>query len=50
VEALIRKSGIKVVTAPLIREMVNARLIEKGLENARKCTPGSVCPSTTSTT
>ena len=36
VEALIRKSGIKVVTAPLIREMVNARLIEKGLENARK--------------
>ena len=36
VESLIRKSGIKVVTAPLIREMVNAQLIEKGLENARK--------------
>ena len=36
VETLIRKSGIKVVTAPLIRELVNAKLIEKGLENARK--------------
>lgn len=36
VESLIRKSGIKVVTAPLIREMVNARLIERGLEHARK--------------
>ena len=33
---MIRKSGIKVVTAPLIRELVNAKLIEKGLESARK--------------
>ena len=31
VEQLIRKSGIQVITAPLIRELVNARLIEKGL-------------------
>ena len=36
VEELIMKSGIKVVTAPLIRELVNAKLIEKGLESARK--------------
>jgi len=36
VERMIRKSGIKVVTAPLIRELVNARLIEKGLESSRK--------------
>ena len=36
VEELIMKSGIKVVTAPLIREMVNARLIEKGLESPRR--------------
>jgi ribonucleoside-triphosphate reductase len=36
VEDLIMKSGIKVVTAPLIRELVNAKLIEKGLESARK--------------
>jgi ribonucleoside-triphosphate reductase (formate) len=36
VEELIMKSGIKVVTAPLIRELVNARLIERGLETARK--------------
>jgi len=36
VEELIMKSGIKVVTAPLIRELVNAKLIEKGLETARK--------------
>ncbi|MCX5802951.1 MAG: anaerobic ribonucleoside-triphosphate reductase [Proteobacteria bacterium] len=35
-ERLIRASGIKMVTAPLIRELVNAKLIEKGLENARK--------------
>src|ERR1035437_6179532 len=36
VERTVRKSGIKVVTAPLIREMVNAKLIEKGLEAPRK--------------
>ena len=36
VERTVRKSGIKVVTAPLIREIVNARLIEKGLEAPRK--------------
>jgi ribonucleoside-triphosphate reductase (formate) len=36
VEEMIIKSGIKVVTAPLIRELVNARLIEKGLEGPRK--------------
>lgn len=36
VEKMIRKSGIKVVTAPLIRELVNAKLIEKGLESSRK--------------
>jgi ribonucleoside-triphosphate reductase (formate) len=35
-ERMIRKSGVKIVTAPLIRELVNAKLIEKGLENARK--------------
>ncbi|MCX8021845.1 MAG: anaerobic ribonucleoside-triphosphate reductase [Syntrophorhabdaceae bacterium] len=36
VEGMIRKSGVKVVTAPLIRELVNAKLIEKGLEDARR--------------
>lgn len=36
VEKMVRKSGIKVVTAPLIREIVNAKLIEKGLETPRK--------------
>jgi ribonucleoside-triphosphate reductase (formate) len=36
VEGMIRKSGVKVVTAPLIRELVNARLIEKGMEGARR--------------
>jgi len=36
VEKTIWKSGIKMVTAPLIRELVNAKLIEKGLENTRK--------------
>jgi ribonucleoside-triphosphate reductase (formate) len=36
VEKMVRKSGIKVVTAPLIREIVNAKLIERGLETARK--------------
>jgi ribonucleoside-triphosphate reductase (formate) len=36
VERMIWKSGVKMVTAPLIRELVNAKLIEKGLENERK--------------
>jgi ribonucleoside-triphosphate reductase (formate) len=36
VEHMMRKSGIQVITAPLIRELVNARLIEKGLEGTRK--------------
>ena len=36
VERMVGKSGIKVVTAPLIREIVNAKLIEKGLETPRK--------------
>ena len=35
VEARIQQSGIKVITAPLIRELVNSRLIELGLESAR---------------
>lgn len=36
VEEVIRRSGVTVVTAPLIRELVNARLVERGLEKARK--------------
>lgn len=36
VEQTIRKSGVRMVTAPLVRELVNAKLIEKGLETARK--------------
>ncbi|GAB4431985.1 MAG: anaerobic ribonucleoside-triphosphate reductase [bacterium] len=36
VEKSIVKSGITVLTAPLIRELVDAKLIEKGLEKARK--------------
>lgn len=36
VEKIIQKSGIKMVTAPLIRELVNAKLIERGLEDTRK--------------
>ncbi len=36
VEEAIRRSGITVVTAPLIRELVNARLVERGLEKARR--------------
>jgi ribonucleoside-triphosphate reductase len=35
VEHTIVSSEIKMITAPLIREMVNAKLIEKGLEEAR---------------
>lgn len=36
VENNIRRSGIKVITAPLIREMVNAKLLERGLEEHRR--------------
>ncbi len=36
VENEVRRSGIKVITAPLIREMVNAKLLERGLEGARR--------------
>ena len=36
VEELIRRSRIGVVTAPLIRELVDAKLIERGLEEARR--------------
>ncbi len=36
VENDIKRSGIKVITAPLIREMVNAKLLERGLESARR--------------
>lgn len=36
VENNIRKSGIKVITAPLIRELVNAKLLERGLEEHRR--------------
>lgn len=36
VERILVKSGVKVVTAPLIRELVNAKLIEKGLENVHR--------------
>ncbi|MDQ7785115.1 MAG: anaerobic ribonucleoside-triphosphate reductase [Desulfomonilaceae bacterium] len=36
VENNIKRSGIKVITAPLIREMVNAKLLERGLEQDRR--------------
>jgi len=36
VECQIIDSKIKVITAPLIRELVDAKLIERGLEQARK--------------
>jgi ribonucleoside-triphosphate reductase len=36
VEDMIFASGIGTVTSPLIRELVNARLIERGLETARR--------------
>ncbi len=36
VENDIRHSSIKVITAPLIREMVNAKLLERGLESDRR--------------
>ena len=36
VEELIASSKIRMVTAPLVRELVDAKLIEKGLEQARR--------------
>src|SRR5512139_529840 len=36
VEDLIATSKIKSITAPLIRELVDTKLVEKGLEQARK--------------
>ena len=36
VEKQILASGIKKLTSPLIRELVDAKLIERGLEQARK--------------
>jgi len=36
VEELIAASKIRMITAPLIRELVDAKLIEKGLEQARR--------------
>ncbi|MCD4655094.1 anaerobic ribonucleoside-triphosphate reductase, partial [bacterium] len=36
VEEIIKGSSIKVLTAPLVRELVDAKLIERGLESARR--------------
>ena len=36
VEEMIRRSGVQVITSPLIRELVNAKLVERGLEKVRK--------------
>ncbi len=36
VEHMIFASGISMITAPLIREMVDAKLVERGMEQARK--------------
>ena len=36
VENIVKRSGINVITAPLIREMVNAKLLERGLERERR--------------
>ncbi len=36
VEETVAASGIKAITAPLIRELVDAKLIEHGLESARR--------------
>jgi ribonucleoside-triphosphate reductase len=36
VEEFVRQSGIKFVSAPLVRELVNTRLIELGLEEERR--------------
>jgi ribonucleoside-triphosphate reductase len=36
VETQILSSGIKILTTPLVREMVDAKLVERGLEQARR--------------
>ena len=36
VEGFVKKSNIKFVSAPLIRELVNAKLVEYGLEDVRR--------------
>jgi ribonucleoside-triphosphate reductase (formate) len=36
VEQMLKRSEVRVVTAPLVREIVNAKLIEYGLEGARR--------------
>ncbi|MCJ7545757.1 MAG: anaerobic ribonucleoside-triphosphate reductase, partial [Deltaproteobacteria bacterium] len=36
VEEIIRKSNITMITTPLVRELVDAKLIERGLEEIRK--------------
>ena len=36
VEEVIKKAHIKCITAPLIRELVDSKLIERGLEETRK--------------
>ena len=36
VETQIVSSGIKILTTPLVREMVDAKLVERGLEKARR--------------
>ncbi|MFH1139065.1 MAG: anaerobic ribonucleoside-triphosphate reductase [Pseudomonadota bacterium] len=36
VEGFVRQTGIKFVSAPLIRELVNAKLLEMGLEDIRR--------------
>lgn len=36
VQEMVKGSKTKVITAPLIRELVNAKLIERGLEQARR--------------
>ena len=36
VEEVIKKAAIKCITAPLVRELVDSKLIERGLEDARK--------------
>jgi len=46
VEELISRSQIRMITAPLVRELVDAKLIEKGLEQARKMHTRLECHST----
>jgi anaerobic ribonucleoside-triphosphate reductase len=45
VEKMISELEIEVITAPLIRELTNAKLVEYGL--SKISTPDSVCRSTT---